>query len=702
GFVVNIKGIASHEIVTQALQVLSNLQHRGALTEPNTGDGAGILVQLPHEFLRQVCGDVGIRLPQRGQYGVGMVFLPSDPSARYKCESIIEEVVETEGLELLGWRTVPTEHRMLGPGAVAAEPVVRQVFISKPADLTDALAFERKLYVVRRLIERGVHALGLKPKDKFYVCSLSSRTLVYKGMLTPAQLSKYYPDLLNPAFTSALAVVHSRFSTNTFPSWERAHPYRYLAHNGEINTLRGNVNWFKARQAVLESDAFGTDLKKLFPIIDETGSDSAMLDNVVEFYTLAGRPLPEVIMMLIPEPWEHAQEMNPEKRAFYEYHACLQEPWDGPASIVFTDGVCIGAVLDRNGLRPSRYYVTADDRVILASEVGVLDVPPELVAYKGRLQPGQMLLIDTASGRIVPDEELKATAAARRPYRAWVEQNIVPFEQLPSVASEVPAAPELPLVQRQRAFGYTYEDLRFIIGPMAVEGVQPIGSMGNDTPLAVLSNRPQLLYNYFKQLFAQVTNPPIDPIREEIVTSTITLLGSEGNPLKPRPENCRMIRLKHPILRNEELNKLRQLDRPGFKSAVLQILFPAASGSAGLEKALHELLVSADNALSAGANILILSDRGLGPSYAAIPALLAVGALHHHLIRKGTRTKVSIVLESGEPREVHHFALLIGYGCAAINPYLAFETFEDMLMRGLVTGTDIDSAIKNYIKAAVK
>ncbi len=701
GFVVNIKGVASHEIVQQALCVLSNLQHRGALTEPNTGDGAGVLVQVPHEFLKQACASIGIQLPQPGQYGVGMVFLPTDPIARYKCEEIFEEVLEAEGLGLLGWRTVPTEHGTLGQGAVAGEPIVRQVFIAKPAELSDQVAFERKLYVVRRLVERGVHALGLRPKDKFYVCSLSSRTLVYKGMLTPEQVAKYYPDLLNHTFASALAVVHSRFSTNTFPSWERAHPYRYLVHNGEINTLRGNVNWFKTRQAVLESDVFGADLKKLFPIIDETGSDSAMLDNVVEFLTLAGRPLPEAIMMLIPEPWENAPEMNPDKRAFYEYHSCLQEPWDGPASIVFTDGVCVGAVLDRNGLRPSRYYVTADDRVILGSEVGVLDVPPELIVRKGRLQPGQMLLIDTAAGRIVPDEELKANAAARRPYRAWVERGIIPFEQLPAV-SVTKSVGNLPLVQRQRAFGYTYEDLRFIIGPMATEGVQPVGSMGNDTPLAVLSNKPQLLYNYFKQLFAQVTNPPIDPIREEIVTSTITMLGSEGNMLQPGPDHCRMIKLKHPILRDEELEKLRHLDRPGFKSVTLPMLFRTDAGPAGLKKALDELLAAADRAIADGTNILILSDRRIDAHNAAIPALLAVGALHHHLIRKGTRTKVGIVLESGEPREVHHFALLIGYGCTAINPYLVFETLEDMLKRGLITGMDLSTAIDNYIKAAVK
>ena len=702
GFVVNIKGKKSHAIVQQALQVLRNLQHRGACgCEPNTGDGAGILMQLPHPFLEQACRDVKIMLPGPGEYGVGMIFLPSHPAARYKCEVLFNEIVATEGLHLLGWRTVPTEHGSLGQTAIASEPVVRQVFVARPGGLADDLAFERKLYVIRKLAERGIRAAGIRGGDKFYVCSLSARTMIYKGMLIPDQVEKYYPDLTDPALASALCLVHSRFSTNTFPTWERAHPYRYVAHNGEINTLRGNINWMHARQSLFASDLFGDDLRKLLPVINEDGSDSAMFDNALEFLALTGRPLPHAVMMMIPEPWENHESMNAEKRAFYEYHSCLQEPWDGPASIAFTDGVRIGASLDRNGLRPSRYYVTKDDRVIMASEVGVLDVPPELVVQKGRLQPGRMFLIDTELGRIVADEELKKKVATGHPYQVWLDQNHVLLKDLP----EPPHFHELDhrtVFQRQQAFGYTFEDLRFILGPMASDGVQPIGSMGTDTPLAVLSNKPQLLYNYFKQLFAQVTNPPIDPIREEMITSTETMIGSEGNLLRPVPESCRMIKLEHPILTNEELEKLRHVDRPGFKAVTLPILFKAAEGASGMEGALDKLFVATDKAIAGGSNIIILSDRGISAENAPIPGLLALAGLHHHLIRQGTRTRVGLVLESGEPREVHHFALLIGYGCSAINPYLAFESLDDLIHEGLLPGLDHQTAVKKYIKASVK
>jgi len=702
GFVVNIKGRKSHAIVQQALQVLLNLKHRGACgCEANTGDGAGILLQVPHAFLEQACREVKIALPGPGEYGVGMVFLPASQAERYKCEKLFEEIVATEGLHLLGWRTVPTEHSSLGHTAIASEPVVRQVFLARPGELGDDPAFERKLYVVRKMAERGIRASGIQGGDRFYICSLSGRTMIYKGMLTPDQVEPYYPDLTDPSVESALCLVHSRFSTNTFPTWERAHPYRYVAHNGEINTLRGNINWMHARQALFESDLFGADLKKLLPVINEDGSDSAMFDNALEFLTLTGRPLPHAVMMMIPEPWENHENMNPEKRAFYEYHSCLQEPWDGPASIAFTDGVRIGAVLDRNGLRPSRYYVTKDDRVIMASEVGVLDVPPEQVLQKGRLQPGRMFLIDTEEGRIVADEELKKKVATEHPYQVWLDKNHVLLKDLP----EPPHAHEpdhRTVLQRQQAFGYTFEDLRFILGPMAKDGVQPLGSMGTDTPLAVLSNRPQLLYNYFKQLFAQVTNPPIDPIREEIITSTETMIGSEGNLLKPVPESCRMIKLAHPILTNADLEKLRHVNRPGFKAATLPILFKAAEGAQGLQPALDKLFTAADCAIADGVNVLILSDRGLNAVHAPIPALLALAGLHHHLIRQGTRTRVGLVLESGEPREVHHFALLIGYGCSAINPYLAFESLDDMVRGGLLPGLDEATAVKKYIKGAVK
>jgi glutamate synthase (ferredoxin) len=702
GFIVNIQGHKSHRLITDALQILVNLDHRGACgCEPNTGDGAGILMQIPHAFLKQACAEAKINLPGPGEYGVGLVFLPPHPSERYKCEKLFEEIVASEGLQLLGWRTVPTEHGSLGHTAVASEPVVRQVFIARPPQLTDGLAFERKLYVVRKVAESGIRAPFIQGGNRFYVCSLSCRTLIYKGMLMPAQVEQYYPDLADPAMETALCLVHSRFSTNTFPTWERAHPYRFLAHNGEINTLRGNINWMRARQSLFASGLFGDDLKKVLPVINEDGSDSAMFDNALELLVLAGRPLPHAVMMMIPEPWENHESMSAEKRAFYEFHSCLQEPWDGPASIAFTDGVRIGACLDRNGLRPSRYYVTKDGRVIMASEVGVLDLPPETIVQKGRLQPGRMFLVDTELGRIVADEELKARVVQEHPYQVWLDQNHVLLQDLPE-PPHVHEPDHRTVFQRQQAFGYTFEDLRFILGPMANDGVQPLGSMGTDTPLAVLSNRPQLLYNYFKQLFAQVTNPPIDPLREEIITSTETMVGAEGNLLQPAPESCRMIKLEHPVLTNEDLEKLRHVNRPGFKAVTLPILFPAAEGAAGLEGALDRLFDAADLAIAGGVNVMVLSDRGISAKNAPIPALLAVAGLHHHLIRQGTRTRVGIVLESGEPREVHHFALLIGYGCSAINPYLAFESLDDMIHEGLLPGLDHQTAVKKFIKAAVK
>ena len=702
GFVVNIKGQKSHKIVRDALTILTNLAHRGACgCEANSGDGAGILLQTPHEFLQKICSQEKISLPAYGEYGVGMVYLPPDTAARYKCEKLFEEIVENEGHRLLGWRTVPTTNTTLGETARASEPIVRQVFIARDPKIQDDMSFERKLYVVRKLAERGIRYAGIKGGDRFYISSLSYKTIIYKGMLMPEQVDPFFPDLRDPAFASALALVHSRFSTNTFPSWERAHPYRYVAHNGEINTLRGNINWMHARESLLKSDLFGDDMKKLLPIINEDGSDSAMFDNCLEFLVLGGRSLPHAMMMMIPEPWSGHESMSDEKKAFYEYHGCLIEPWDGPASIAFTDGVQIGAVLDRNGLRPSRYYVTKDDQVIMASEVGVLDIPPERVLQKGRLQPGRMFLVDTKLGRIVADEELKQKIATERPYRLWLQQGLVDLEDLPEPA-HVHHPDHATVLLRQQAFGYTFEDLRIILAPMAKDAVQPLGSMGTDTPLAVLSNKPQLLYNYFKQLFAQVTNPPIDCIREELVTSTFTTIGPEGNLLDPQPENCRQIQLKGPVLSNDEFERLRHIDHPGFKSITLPTLFKVDEGGKGLEKALDQLFRKASKAIKDGHNILILSDRGVDHENAAIPALLAVAGMHHHLIRKGTRTRVALVLESGEPREVHHFALLIGYGAGAINPYLAFETIDDMIRQGIVKDIDHKKAIKNYLKAVTK
>ena len=709
GFVVNIKGRRSHTIVRHAMQVLVNLNHRGACgCEANTGDGAGINMQLPDKFLRKAAAAVGCELPPPGEYGVGMVFLPKDAEQRAIFEAEFAQIVAEEGQTLLGWRTVPTDNSSLGATAIAGEPFVRQVFIGRNASAligNDPLAFERKLYVIRKRAERAIRYNGHEQGNRFYIASLSSRTIVYKGMLLADQVDAYYPDLLDPDMEAAIAVVHSRFSTNTFPSWERAHPYRYLIHNGEINTIRGNVNWMYARQSVLRSELFGADLEKFKQqIIDPDGSDSAQFDNALEFLHLAGRPLHHVALMMIPEPWSNHESMSPERKAFYEYHATLMEPWDGPASIVFTDGTVVGAVLDRNGLRPSRYYVTKDDIVVMASEVGVLGdaIAPENVAYKARLQPGRMFLVDTAQGRIIDDDEIKDTLAKAHPYAEWLKQNLVELDNLPSPPDLYQADQHGSVLHRQHIFGYTFETLRTLLAPMAKNGVEALGSMGDDAPIAVLSDRPQLLYTYFRQLFAQVTNPPLDAIREELVTATDVMLGAEGNLLETVPENCRQIRLKNPILTNEQLAKLARVKERGFKAQKLPMLFPVHSGPEGLEKALDYLFMLADEAIEQGVNIFILSDRGVSREMAPIPALLATAGLHHHLIRRETRTQCAIVVESGEPREVHHFALLIGYGATAVNPYMAYETIYDMIAQGIVTDITYEKAKYNYIKAASK
>jgi glutamate synthase (ferredoxin) len=703
GFVVNMKGKKSHDIVEQALQILVNLDHRGACgCEANTGDGAGILMQMPHDFLTKVAEKCGFKLPAFGKYGVGMLFMPPNPKERKNAQWIIETIIKEEGQTVLGWRDIPTDNASLGNTAKAAEPFMMQVFVGRNSSITDDIAFERKLYVIRKRAEHDIRYSKTVAGGKwFYVPSLSARTLIYKGMLMPEQVAKYFSDLRDPGMTSALALVHSRFSTNTFPSWDRSHPYRYIAHNGEINTLRGNINWMYAAQANFQSELFGDDIKKLLPVINTDGSDSAMFDNCLELLVMTGRDLPHAMMMMIPEPWENHESMSPEKHAFYEYHSCLMEPWDGPASIAFTDGKIIGACLDRNGLRPSRYYVTKDDLVIMASEAGVLNIAPERVAHKGRLQPGRMFLVDTEQGRIVADEELKNKYATAHPYQKWLDEHHVLLKDLPEPPHGSGPAHEA-ILQSQQAFGYTFEDLRFIVGPMGNDGVQPLGSMGTDTPLAVLSNKPQLLYNYFKQLFAQVTNPPIDPIREENITSTETMVGSRGSLLKPTPESCALIKLEHPLLTNEDLEKLRHVDRPGFKAATVPILFNAKDGVRGLETGMNTLFAAVDKTIADGASIVILSDRGISADKAPIPALLAVAGLHHHLIRAGTRSKIGLVLESGEPREVHHFALLIGYGCSAINPYLAYETLDDLIHEGMLPNLDHKKAVKNFIKASVK
>ncbi|HKQ80648.1 MAG TPA: glutamate synthase large subunit [Steroidobacteraceae bacterium] len=703
GFVVDMKGRKSHRILQQAIEVLRNLDHRGACgCEYNTGDGAGVLLQMPHSFFVEVCKKSRIPLPGPGQYGCGLVFLPRNATLRRRLEERFVQIVQSEGQHVLGWRTVPTNNSGLGETAKSCEPFMRQVFIGRDPALTDEMSFERKLYVIRKRAYSEIRTSTLEGAESWYVASLSHRTLVYKGMLLTQQLAEYYPDLTNPAMETALALVHSRFSTNTFPSWDRAHPYRYIAHNGEINTVRGNTNWMRAREALFESELFGEDIKKILPIVNPNGSDSAMFDNTLELLVLAGRSLPHAVMMMIPEPWSGHTSMDPAKRAFYQYHSSLMEPWDGPASIAFTDGKQIGAILDRNGLRPSRYYVTKDDLVIMASEAGVLEIPPGDVVRKGRLQPGRMFLVDTVQGRIVDDEEIKHAIATERPYQQWLDEYQIHLNDLPA-APEVPAPDHDTLLQRQIAFGYTFEDERIVLAPMARDGVEAVGSMGNDTPLAVLSSKPRLLYDYFKQLFAQVTNPPIDCIREEIITSAETRLGSEGNLLNPQPADCRRLELKWPILTNEEFAKVRRMELPGLKVGVLQSLFRVTRGEKGLVKSMEELRLMARRLIEEEeVNVLILSDRGVNREFAPIPSLLAVSGLHHYLIREGLRTRVSLVLETGEAREVHHFSLLVGYGVSAINPYLAFESIDGMIQSGLLTNIDHKTACKNLVKAATK
>jgi glutamate synthase (NADPH) large chain len=712
GFVVHMKGKRSHDIVRKALQVLINLEHRGACgCEANTGDGAGILIQPPDAFFRK---NVSFTLPAAGSYGAGLVFLPHDERDRGKIKELIAKIADEEGQAVLGWRDVPTDNRLVGDSARATQPVFEQVFIAAGfpvASAEDRARLERKLYVIRKRVEHAVDRLKMKALSRrfFYIVSLSATRLIYKGMLQARQLEPMFPDLSDASLESALALVHQRFSTNTFPSWPLAHPYRYIAHNGEINTLRGNINWMRAREGLLQSDLFGDDLVKLLPIIREGGSDTATFDNVLELLVMAGRSLPHAILMMIPEPWSNHESMNPERKAFYRYHASLMEPWDGPASIAFTDGSMIGAVLDRNGLRPSRYYVTKDDLVIMASEVGVLDIPPEDVLVKERLHPGKIFLVDTTKGRIVDDEEIKGELAAQHPYAEWLTQHIVDINDLPRARAEQPEHETV--FKRQQAFGYTQEDLRVLIAPMATNGEEPLGSMGTDSALAVLSDRPRVLYDYFKQLFAQVTNPPLDAIREELVTDMASTIGPERNLLKPEPESCLQITIKYPIIHNEHVAKLRHLPPSSpFRSTTLSMLFDPEfdpekapdMGGAGLEKAMADLCHRASDAVAAGFNILILSDRGVGPKMAPIPSLLATAGVHHHLVREGTRTRCALVVESGDAREVHHVSLLLGYGAGVVNPYVAFETIDDMIEHGLLAGIERDKAVQHYIKALNK
>jgi glutamate synthase (ferredoxin) len=704
GLVANIRGERSHEIIRKGLEVLINLTHRGAAgCDPETGDGAGILIQVPHEFFVRECADLGMQLPERGAYGVAMCFLPVEKHSRLQCEGIFERIAQEEGLTVLGWRDTPVNGDAIGREARRSQPYIEQLFVSRPANSTmDEDAFERLLYRIRRRTENEIADSDIEDKETFYIPSFSCRTIIYKGLMLAPQIEKFYFELANPLVSSALCLIHQRFSTNTFPSWKLAHPYRYVAHNGEINTIRGNISWMSARQSVMASPLYDGQIGKLYPIITPGGSDSASLDNAVEFLYQSGRSLPHVMAMLIPEAWAGNPDMDEDKRAFYEYHASLMEPWDGPAAIAFTDGRVIGATLDRNGLRPGRYIVTKDDLVVLASEAGVLDVPAEDIRKKGRLQPGRTFLVDTVQQRIISDAEIKKQLAARQPYADWLKQQQVTLDMLPEPARIIGSNHET-LLRRQRAAGYSEEDLRILLAPMATKGEEPIGSMGTDVPLACLSDRPQSLFNYFKQLFAQVTNPPIDPIREELVMSLISYIGNERNILDETPENCHTLKLPHPILTNRDLEKLRRVSSGALLATTLPALFRAEDGEAGLRRSLEDLSARAAHAVNSGYTVLILSDRGVDATYAPIPSLLAMAAVHNRLVREKTRTQVAIILETGEPREVMHFALLIGYGASAINPYLAFETIHDLKRRGLLPeNISAEYGEKNFIKAINK
>ena len=703
GVVADIKGRKSHDIVKKALQVLISLGHRGACgSDPRTGDGAGILLQMPHQFFSLRCQELSISLPGPGEYAVGMVFFPQDDLEEAFCKRSLEEMVAEEGQTVLGWREVPVVADAIGEGARKVMPRIRQVFIGRGPNVPDEAGFERKLYVIRRRVEKEVAASDIQDRDAFYIASLSSNRVVYKGLLMASQIDDFYPDLKDPGIVSGFAMVHSRFSTNTLGSWRLAHPYRFLQHNGEINTLRGNINWMTARQGTLSSAEFGEDLQKLFPIIQHGQSDTACIDNALEFLIHTGRSLPHAMLMLIPEASGEHVDMPREKRDFYQYHSCLMEPWDGPALIAFTDGTRVGAILDRNGLRPFRYLVTKDDLLVMASETGVLDVPAEDVLFKARLHPGRMFLVDPSQGRIISDEEIKSELSSRNPYGRWLAENVVHLEDLPEPDMVHP--PDFhTLLRRERAFGYTQEDLRIVLEPMATTGAEPVGSMGNDTPLSVVSDCNPLLFGYFKQLFAQVTNPPLDAIREELVTDLQSFIGAERNLFEETPEHCRQLRIPRPLITNAELEKIRSVRADGIRCTTLNTLFRPTDGEGALEREVERLCREASEAIANGHQIIVLSDRGVDEDHAPIPSLLATSAVHHHLIREGTRTSSALVVESGEPREVSHFSLLIGHGASAVNPYLAFEVVQDHARQGILTeGLSPHAAEENFIQAMDK
>ncbi|MFZ2294645.1 MAG: glutamate synthase central domain-containing protein, partial [Polaromonas sp.] len=711
GFVAHIKGHKSHAIVQQGLKILENLDHRGAVgADKLMGDGAGILIQLPDALYREEMAKQGVALPPPGEYGVGMVFLPKEHASRLACEQALERAVKAEGQVLLGWRDVPVNRDMpMSPTVREKEPILRQIFIGRGNDVIVQDALERKLYVIRKTASAAVQNLKLTHSKEYYVPSMSSRTVVYKGLLLADQVGTYYRDLTDVRCVSALGLVHQRFSTNTFPEWPLAHPYRYVAHNGEINTVKGNYNWMKAREGVMSSPVLGADLQKLYPISFAGQSDTATFDNCLELLTMAGYPISQAVMMMIPEPWEQHATMDERRKAFYEYHAAMLEPWDGPASIVFTDGRQIGATLDRNGLRPSRYCVTDDDLVIMASESGVLPIPEHKIIRKWRLQPGKMFLIDLEQGRMVDDEEIKATLAHSKPYKQWIENLRIRLDDVatktPESAAQAPVVSELSLLDRQQAFGYTQEDIKFLLSPMAANGEEAAGSMGNDSPLAVLSNKNKPLYNYFKQLFAQVTNPPIDPIREAIVMSLNSFIGPKPNLLDINQVNPPMrLEVSQPVLDNADMQKLRDIEahtQGKFKSYTLDITYPLVWGHEGVEAKLASLCAEAVDAIKGGKNILIISDRAMNATQVAIPALLALSAIHQHLVKEGLRTTAGLVVETGSAKEVHHFAVLAGYGAEAVHPYLAMETLAE-LSKGLPGDLSTDKAVYNYIKAVGK
>ncbi|MCC6396797.1 MAG: glutamate synthase subunit alpha, partial [Bacteroidetes bacterium] len=702
GFIVNLDGAKDHDTITKGIQILVNLTHRGACgCDPDTGDGAGVTIQIPHALFSRECERLGFSLPPEGEYGVGMIFLPVEPQPRFQCQGILDRIVQEEGLSVIGWRDTPVEGDAIGRTARASQPYIEQIFIRK-AEGMDRDELDRRLFVIRKRAEAEIAGSDIRDKQFFYVPSLSSWTIVYKGLLLAPQISRFYTDLSDPLAESALCLVHQRFSTNTFPSWQLAHPFRYVCHNGEINTIRGNMNWMHARQSVLRSPAFGDAISRIVPVIQPGGSDSAALDNAVELLLLGGRSLPHVMAMLIPEAWDADETMSAEKRAFYEYHASLMEPWDGPAAVAFTDGRRIGATLDRNGLRPARYIVTKHNVLIMASETGVLPVDPADVTTKGCLEPGRMLLADLTEKRIIPDEELKERLAGRQPYGQWIRERQIRIEDLPDPPRTFGFNPQ-DIVQRQRVFGYTEEDLRMIISPMATNGEEPVGSMGTDTPPACLSDKPQTLFHYFRQLFAQVTNPPIDSLREALVMSLTSYIGTERNILDETPENCHTLKLEDPILTNRDLEKMRRVSQGDFLATMLPMLFRVEGGAKELERALDGLCRRASLAIQSGYTIIILSDRGIDQEYAPIPSLLALTAVHNHLVREKTRTQVALVVESGEPREVHHFCLLIGYGASAVNPYLVIETLEDLAGRSMLPdGITFDTALARYKKALRK